>query len=68
MKTMRVGEDLGKNVFNGHGVIRDEQPVWRKRLTQKKWLKTLLEKVEPRCEIGMAACNIRRPHCYPSFS
>ena len=56
MKIMRVGVDLAKNVFHVHGVDRSEQPVWRRRLTRGRWLKTLLEKVEPSCEIGMEAC------------
>ena len=50
MKIMRVGVDLAKNVFHVHGVDRNEKPVWRRRLTRGKWLKTLLEKVEPGCD------------------
>ncbi len=57
MKIRRVGVDLAKNVFHIHGVDRNEQPVWRRRVTRGKWLKTLLEKVEPGCEIGMEACT-----------
>ncbi len=57
MKIMRVGVDLAKNVFHVHGVDRNDEPVWRRRLTRGKWLKTLLEKVEPGCEIGMEACT-----------
>ncbi len=57
MKIMRVGVDLAKNVFHVYGVDRNEQPVWRRRLTRGKWLKTLLEKTEPGCEIGMEACT-----------
>ena len=57
MNIMRVGVDLAKNVFHVHGVDRNEEPVWRRRLTRGKWLKTLLEKVEPGCEIGMEACT-----------
>jgi len=60
MKIMRVGVDLAKNVFHVYGVDRNvdrnEKPVWRRRLTRGKWLKTVLEKVEPGCEIGMEAC------------
>ncbi len=56
MKIMRVGVDLAKNVFQVHGVDRTEKPVWRRRLSREKWLKALLEKVEPGCEIGMEAC------------
>ncbi len=57
MKLMRVGVDLAKNVFQVHGVDRNEQPVWRRRLSRKNWLKVLLETVEPGCEIGMEACS-----------
>ena len=56
MNIMRVGVDLAKNVFHVHGVDRNEEVVWRRRLSRGKWLKTLLEKVEPGCEIGMEAC------------
>jgi transposase len=57
MKLMRVGVDLAKNVFQVHGVDRNEKPVWRRRLSRKKWLNVLLETVEPGCEIGMEACG-----------
>ena len=56
MKIMRVGVDLAKNVFHVHGVDRNEQPVWRRRLPRGKWLKALVEKVQPDCVIGMEAC------------
>ena len=55
-KLSRVGIDLAKNVFQLHGVDRQGKAVWRRRLTRDKWLKVLLEKVEPGCEIGMEAC------------
>ena len=55
-KLSRVGVDLAKNVYQVHGVDRHEQPVWRQRLTRARWLKVLLEKLEPGCEIGMEAC------------
>lgn len=57
MKLMRVGVDLAKNVIQVHGVDRNEQPVWRQRLSRKKWLKVLLETLEPGCEIGMEASS-----------
>ena len=57
MKIRRVGVDLAKNVFHVHGVDRNDKPVWRRRLTRGKWLKTVLEKTEPGCEIGMEACT-----------
>ena len=53
MKLMRVGVDLGKNVFQFHGVDDNEKPVWRRRLSRKDWLKVLLRTLEPGCEIGM---------------
>ena len=52
----RVGIDLAKNIFKLHGVDRHGKSVWRRRLTRDKWLKVLLGKVEPGCEIGMEAC------------
>ena len=55
-KLSRVGIDLAKNVFQLHGVDRHGKAVWRRRLTRDKWLKVLLEKVEPGCKIGMEAC------------
>jgi transposase len=55
-KLSRVGIDLAKNVFQIHGVDRHGKSVWRRRLTRDKWLRALLEKVEPGCEIGMEAC------------
>ncbi len=57
MKLMRVGVDLAKNVFQVHGVDRQEKSVWRRRLSRKKWLKVLAETVEPGCEIGMESCS-----------
>jgi transposase len=55
-KLSRVGIDLAKNVFQLHGVDRHGKAIWRRRLTRDKWLKVLLGKVEPGCEIGMEAC------------
>ncbi|MEE8250582.1 MAG: IS110 family transposase, partial [Gemmatimonadales bacterium] len=46
MKINRVGVDLAKNVFQVHGVDSKENPVWRRRLSREKWLKSLLTKVE----------------------
>jgi len=57
MKIIRVGVDLAKDVFQVHGVDRDEKPVWRRKLNRAEWLKVLLEKIEPGCEIGMEACG-----------
>ena len=49
MKLIRVGVDLAKNVFQLHGVSRDERMVWRRRLPRDRWLETLLQKLEPGC-------------------
>ena len=57
MKLIRVGVDLAKNVFQVHGVGRNEKAVWCRRLTRENWLKVLLETVEPGCEIGMESCG-----------
>lgn len=56
-KLSRVGIDLAKNLFQLHGVDRNEKGVWRRRLTRDNWLKVLVEKVEPDCAIGMEACT-----------
>jgi hypothetical protein len=45
MKLIRVGVDLAKNVFQVHGVDRNEKAVWRRKLTRESWLKVLLETV-----------------------
>jgi transposase len=57
MKLIRVGVDLAKNVFQVHGVDRNEKAVWRRKRTRETWLTVLLEKVEPGCEIGMESCG-----------
>ncbi|MDO9054558.1 MAG: hypothetical protein Q7U37_11610 [Gallionella sp.] len=57
MKIIRVGVDLAKSVFQVHGVDRDERPAWKRKLKRDEWLKVLLEKIEPGCEIGMEACG-----------
>jgi transposase len=57
MKIIRVGVDLAKNVFQLHGVDRSEKVVWRCKLVRGDWIKVLLEKIEPGCEIGMEACS-----------
>ena len=57
MKLIRVGVDLAKNVFQVHGVDRDEKPQWRRRLKSDNWLQVQLETVEPDCQIGMEACG-----------
>ncbi len=57
MKIIRVGVDLAKNVFQVHGMERNEKAVWRRKLRRENWLKVLQETVEPGCEIGMEACG-----------
>jgi transposase len=57
MKLIRVGVDLAKNVFQVHGVDRSEKAVWRRKLIRSNWIRTLLARVEPGCEIGMEACS-----------
>lgn len=57
MKIIRVGVDLAKNVFQVHGVDRNEKPVWKCKLKRSEWIKVLLEKIEPGCKIGMEACG-----------
>lgn len=57
MHLKRVGVDLAKDVFQAHGVDRHEQAVWRKRLPRSRWLKSVLETIEPGCEIGMECCT-----------
>jgi len=56
MKLSRVGIDLAKNVYQCHGVDRSGKTVWKRRLKRHQWLKVLLDKIEPGCEIGMEAC------------
>ncbi|WP_249222804.1 IS110 family transposase [Noviherbaspirillum sp. L7-7A] len=55
-KLIRIGVDLAKNVFQVHGVDRFEKPVWRKKLNRADWIKEVVERIEPGCEIGMEAC------------
>jgi transposase len=55
-KLSRVGIDLAKNVYQLHGVDRPESIIWSRRLKRNNWVKVLLGKIEPGCEIGMEAC------------
>jgi len=57
MKLMRIGIDLAKSVFQIHCVDGHEQPVWRQRLPRDRWLQTVLEKIEPGCEVGTESCG-----------
>lgn len=49
--------DLAKNVFQVHGIDRNEKVIWQRKLKREEWLKVLLEKTELGCEIGMEACG-----------
>lgn len=55
MEILLVGVDIAKNVFQLHGVDRNEKVIWRKKLARTEWLKVLLDTIEPGCEIGMEA-------------
>ena len=55
MKIMRIGIDLAKNVFQIHGVDKQEQVVLRKQLRRKQML-TFFAQLPP-CLIGMESCG-----------
>jgi transposase len=57
MVIVRVGVDLAKDVFQLHGVDRNDKTVWQRKLNRNEWIKVLLEKIEPGCVIGMEACG-----------
>ncbi len=57
MKLSRIGIDLAKNVFQLHGVDCRGKAVWKRRLKRDQWLKAVLDRGEPGCEIGMEACG-----------
>jgi len=57
MKITRVGVDLAKIVFQVHGVGHSGHAVWKRQLKRSIWLRMLVEKLEPGCEIGMEACS-----------
>ena len=52
---MRIGVDLAKNVFQVHGVDRQERAAWCRRLQRDRWLQAVTEAAPPGCEIGMKA-------------
>jgi transposase len=56
-KLIRVGVHSATNVFQVHGVDRNERAIWRRKLARESWLVVLLETVEPGCEIGMESCG-----------
>lgn len=57
MKINRVGIDLAKNVFQGHGVDGRGKLVWKRQLKRSNWLRVLVERIDTDCEIGMEACG-----------
>lgn len=56
MKSIRIGVDLAKRVFQVHGVGRDERPILKRRLSRDRWIEELVELMEPGCVVGMEAC------------
>ena len=52
MKLIRVGVDLAKNVFQVHGVDRNEKAVWRRKLARETWIKVLLETAAPAARLA----------------
>ena len=56
MKIKRIGVDIAKNVFHGHGVDRHESLIWQRKLKRDEWISAVCEKVEPGAQIAMEAC------------
>ena len=54
MNVTRIGVDLAKNVFQVHGVDRDERPVMKRQLKRSQ-VRSYFERL-PACRIGMEAC------------
>lgn len=52
---VRIGLDIAKDVFQLHGVDKDDKPQLRKRLTRGKVLAFFAQR--PPCEIGIEACG-----------
>jgi len=55
MKVTRIGLDLAKNVFQVHGVDRNERAVLRRQLSRSQ-VAGFFEKLPP-CLVGMEACG-----------
>ena len=55
MNITRIGLDLAKNVFQVHGVDRNERVVVRRQLSRSQVV-GFFEKLAP-CLIGMEACG-----------
>jgi transposase len=45
------------NDAHGTGVDRSEEAIWRRKLVRDDWIKAILDRIEPGCEIGMEACS-----------
>lgn len=54
MNVTRIGLDLAKNVFQIHGVDRDERVVAKRKCTRRQ-VHDYFEKLPP-CRVGMEAC------------
>ena len=54
MNVTRIGLDLAKNVFQFHGVDRDERATLKRQLKRSQVI-PFFEKIPP-CKIGMEAC------------
>jgi len=54
MNVTRIGLDLAKNVFQIHGVDRDERVAVKRKCTRRQ-VRDYFEKLAP-CLIGMEAC------------
>jgi transposase len=53
---MQAGVDLAKDVFEVHGLDRNEKGVWQRSLKRRRWLAERQQQVSPGAEIGMEAC------------
>jgi len=54
MNVTRIGLDLAKNVFQIHGVDRDERVAVKRKCTRRQ-VRDYFEKLVP-CLIGIEAC------------
>jgi len=50
MKLTRIGVDLAKQVFQIHGVDRQEQSIRRRRWSRERWLSAVAEVAALDCE------------------
>jgi len=55
MKPIHVMVGLAKNVFQFNDVNRSEKTIWQCKLVRSDWIKVLMDRIEPGCEIGMQA-------------